>query len=44
MATLATHGVVVDAEEDWEDWVTPELRKAGGAAIIGHQPHFPVLG
>jgi hypothetical protein len=41
MATLATHGVVVDAEEEWEDWVIPELREAGGAAIIGCQLTLP---
>jgi hypothetical protein len=41
MATLAAHGVAVDVEEEWEDSLTPELREAGGAAIIGYQPTLP---
>jgi hypothetical protein len=44
IATLASHGVVVDGDEEWEDRVTIALREARGIASIGCQPTPPSSG
>ena len=38
MATLASYGIVIDAKEEWEDWVILILGPAVGTTIIGCQP------